>query len=338
MVACVVGLFAWRSGVHLPHQATVPHANATPDVLTWVTFGNIPVDETLGLLLYATLGASHHTDGGFSSQLNPLPPRISNHRPARHRTIHPRLRGTLEATPTAHPTSTDTTSPPQLTIRLAQDKLTALLVNIDVNKPIHSAGGNTDLWLVLTLRDQGSASDVPFAILASQRVIAHRPTHSYQFINPPHQGISTSGNTDVLLKSTSLSSTVVASETSPFDLDPAAEAYFEDILAQYCAFEAPDDAAPPSPLSDSAANTPGSDSRDTSSEGGAGHGEIELFDPSPVLFDLSNARNTGAFASGSSSSSGAPNPAGAIRVSPLCEGDIEATKLGAGDKEEVDPS
>ncbi|KAL9939586.1 hypothetical protein V8E36_001403 [Tilletia maclaganii] len=272
MVACVVGLFAWRSGVHLPHQATVPHANATPDVLTWVTFGNIPVDETLGLLLYAT------------------------------------------------------------------EKLTALLVNIDVNKPIHSAGGITDLWLVLTLRDQGSASDVPFAILASQRVIAHRPTHSYQFIKPPHQGISTSGNTDVLLKSTSLSSTVVASETSPFDLDPAAEAYFEDILAQYCAFEAPDDAAPPSPLSDSAANTPGSDSRDTSSGGGAGHGEIELFDPSPVLFDLSNAGNTGAFASGSSSSSGAPNPAGAIRVSPLCEGDIEATKLGAGDKEEVDPS
>ncbi|KAL9939981.1 hypothetical protein V8E36_000686 [Tilletia maclaganii] len=276
-----------------------------------------------------------------------------------------------EATPTAHSASTDTASPPQLTTRLAQGKLTALLVTIDVNDPVHSAGGtNTDLWLVLTLRDQGSASDVPFPILASQRVIAHRPTHSYRFINPPHQAISTSGNTDVVLKLTSVFSTGTASEKTPFDLDPAAEAYFEDILAQYCAFEEPDDVAPPPPFSAAAATTPGSGSRNSANGAGVGHGEIELFDQdgklighlegsldehpdlrrdalassrdggdakSPVLIDLSNAGNTGAFASGSSSSSGgAPTSASAVRVSPLREGDIEATKLGAGEKEEVD--
>ncbi|KAK0528153.1 hypothetical protein OC842_004645 [Tilletia horrida] len=236
---------------------------------------------------------------------------------------------------------------PKLTTRLAAGKLTTLLVSIDVNDPSHTASGNPDVWLVLNVRNASTGSDRPFPILAAQRVLAHRPTHSYRFVNPPHQGGSGS-SVDVVLKLPQPASELGADEKTPFDLDPAEEAYFEDILGQYCAFEEPQ--SPPPPPFSASATSSGAPAPVLPPR--AGQGEIELFDESGKLighlegsFDEDPSLHRDALAS-SRNGLDAKNPVlidlsatgkgGQPRVTPLREGDEEAAKNSAGAKEEVD--
>ncbi|CAD6884057.1 unnamed protein product [Tilletia controversa] len=164
-------------------------------------------------------------------------------------------------------------SQPNLTKKLASGNLSALLVTIDVDNPSHTSEGNPDIWLVLNIRNTATATDRPFPLTASQRVVAHRPTHSYRFIEPPEH------TNDIILK---LPGTAPGTdEKTPFEIDPAAEAYFEDILAQYCAFEEPSAEAPP-PSWSAATATRSTAASDSASLPGlpprGGQGEIELFD------------------------------------------------------------
>ncbi|KAE8267474.1 hypothetical protein A4X09_0g4870 [Tilletia walkeri] len=191
-----------------------------------------------------------------------------------------------EATSAA--TSNQQQQAPNLTKKLAAGNLSAVLVTIDINNPSHTADpdAHPDVWLVLNIRNPTTASDRPFPLTAAQRVVAHRPTHTYRFIDPPEQGsVAATGNNahpDIVLKLPGL--TPGKDEKTPFEIDPAAEAYFEDILAQYCAFEEPSssshEAPPPSFSAATATRSSGSSSAAPlpSLPPRGGQGEVELFD------------------------------------------------------------
>ncbi|KAK0550935.1 hypothetical protein OC846_002671 [Tilletia horrida] len=174
----------------------------------------------------------------------------------------------------------DTT--PTLTNSIAQGSLTVLLVTIDVEDPSHTSSANADVWLVLNIHNPSAGSDRPFPVLATQRVVPVRigASNSYRFLTPPHQSsTSSSPSSDVVLKLPPARAQLGPDQKTPFELDPGAEAYLEDILAQYCAFEQPSDAFTET---SSISLPPPSTAPSLPPRGG--QGEIELFDEHGNLF------------------------------------------------------